>query len=292
MAGRRSRRGGERAARGGAASQLAHVARLVEARRPQLVDGAGEQRAADPLAVALGLDGRIATAIASSSPDRVVGGTTVRQLVVTNRRWHSLETVCAVFTASRTMDLFAMTSGAAIGAAAGCAWQARRKQRVIERLARLSRTDALSGCLNRRGFNEELQARVLRHERYGDGFGLVLLDLDGFKKVNDRHGHAAGDELLRRTSSALCAALRGSDAVARLGGDEFGVLLDRSDAIATDLVARRLQHAVGRHIAASAGYASCPDDGSAGDALYRRADARLYEAKRALTGAGAPLASS
>ena len=179
------------------------------------------------------------------------------------------------------MDPLAITLGAVLGALGGGLWQARRKQREIDRLTRLARTDPLSGCLNRRGFGEQLDARVARHERYGEPFGLVLLDLDGFKEVNDRHGHAAGDELLRRTSAALGGTLRGSDTVARVGGDEFGVLLDRSDAMATGVVAVRLRDAVARHAAASAGYASCPDDAAEADALYRRADARLYEAKRA-----------
>ena len=183
------------------------------------------------------------------------------------------------------MDPLGIVLGAVLGATGGCVWQSGRKRRVIERLTRLSRTDALSGCLNRRGFGEELEARVARHERYGDPFGLVLLDLDGFKEVNDRHGHAAGDELLRRTSAALCGTLRASDAVARLGGDEFGVLLDHSDAMATELVAGRLREAVAHHIGASAGYAACPEDAGAADALYRRADARLYEAKRQPAGA-------
>ena len=185
------------------------------------------------------------------------------------------------------MDLFAIMLGVPLGALGGCLWQARRKQGEIDRLTRLSRTDPLSGCLNRRGFGEELDARVARHERYGDPFGLVLLDLDGFKEVNDRDGHAAGDELLRHTSAALCGSLRGSDTVARLGGDEFAVLLDHSDAIATELVAGRLRDAVARHNEVSAGYASCPDDATDADPLYRRADARLYDAKRSPAGAGA-----
>ncbi|HEX2104819.1 MAG TPA: GGDEF domain-containing protein, partial [Solirubrobacteraceae bacterium] len=167
---------------------------------------------------------------------------------------------------------------ACVGAA--CAWQARQKQRALDHLAQLSRTDELTGCLNRRGFVEELDARLVRHERYAQPFGLVLLDLDGFKEINDRYGHAAGDDLLRRTTAALCGSLRGSDAVARLGGDEFGVLLDQSDAVAAELVAGRLREQVRRHAAVSAGHAACPDDGAEADTLYRRADGRLYEAKR------------
>jgi diguanylate cyclase (GGDEF)-like protein len=162
----------------------------------------------------------------------------------------------------------------------GCAWQARIHQRALGHASLLSRTDELTGCLNRRGFVEELSTRVERHVRYDAPFGLVLIDLDGFKAVNDAFGHAAGDELLRRSAAALAGAIRGSDAVARLGGDEFAVLLDQADTIAAEAVAERLRAAIARHTAASVGYASCPDDGAGAEDLYRRADARLYRAKR------------
>ncbi|HEX2084139.1 MAG TPA: GGDEF domain-containing protein [Solirubrobacteraceae bacterium] len=164
----------------------------------------------------------------------------------------------------------------------GCAWQARIHQRALSHVSRLSRTDELTGCLNRRGFVEEFEARLERHLRYDAPFGLVLIDLDGFKAVNDERGHAAGDALLCATAAALCGAVRGSDAVARLGGDEFAVLLDQSDGFTTHVVAERLRAAVERHAGASAGHASCPDDATDRDALYRRADVRLYEAKRGL----------
>ncbi|HEX8123815.1 MAG TPA: GGDEF domain-containing protein [Solirubrobacteraceae bacterium] len=162
----------------------------------------------------------------------------------------------------------------------GCAWQARIQQRTLSHVSRLSRTDELTGCLNRRGFVDDLHVRLQRQARYGAGFGLVLIDLDGFKAINDEHGHAAGDEMLRRTAAALAGTIRGGDVVARLGGDEFAVLLDECDALTAELVAERLRTAIAPHAAASAGYAACPDDANDADALYRRADARLYETKR------------
>ena len=110
-----------------------------------------------------------------------------------------------------------------------CMWQSRLGERHREELAELSRTDPLTGCLNRRGFTERLDAELGRAEREGGEVALIQLDLNGFKAVNDRHGHAAGDELLRWVGSTLKALLRGSDATGRLGGDEFALLLPAWD---------------------------------------------------------------
>ena len=84
-----------------------------------------------------------------------------------------------------------------------CVWQSRLGERQRDELAELSRTDPLTGCLNRRGFAERLDAELARAEREGTEVALVQLDLNGFKAVNDRHGHAAGDELLRWVGSTL-----------------------------------------------------------------------------------------
>lgn len=85
--------------------------------------------------------------------------------------------------------------------------------------------DPLTELLNRRGFERELKRSVAYVKRYGASAALIYLDLDGFKAVNDRHGHAAGDAMLRAIAAALSAQVRASDVVARLGGDEFVVLL-------------------------------------------------------------------
>jgi diguanylate cyclase (GGDEF)-like protein/PAS domain S-box-containing protein len=96
-------------------------------------------------------------------------------------------------------------------------------------LARLARTDPLTGLLNRRAFVEEIERRLFRI-RTGQGHGvLVLIDLDNFKPVNDRLGHAAGDQALIAVARHLLAAVRGPDLVARLGGDEFALWLDAID---------------------------------------------------------------
>lgn len=108
----------------------------------------------------------------------------------------------------------------------------RRIAELVERvreLERLAITDALTGLLNRRGFEAEMSRAVAAAARYGEHGVLIYVDLDGFKPVNDRYGHAAGDAVLGRVAEGLLENVRGSDVVARLGGDEFVILLTRTD---------------------------------------------------------------
>jgi diguanylate cyclase (GGDEF)-like protein len=195
-------------------------------------------------------------------------------------------TLAATGRAAGTIGFAALVLASAAHASA---WHSRTHARRAAELERLSRTDGLTGCLNRRGFEEELGRRVARSRRYDQRFGLVLLDLDDFKALNDRLGHDAGDGMLRRVAQAAIATVRGEDAVCRVGGDEFAVLLDGSDAAETAIVAERLRAAVGRHTAVSSGWAACPVDGEDGAELYRAADRMLYRDKRGtpLTAAGA-----
>jgi diguanylate cyclase (GGDEF)-like protein len=163
-----------------------------------------------------------------------------------------------------------------------CAAHALAHARHAAEAERLSRTDVLTGCLNRRGFDEELARRIARRGRYDTPFGLVLFDLDGFKDVNDRLGHAAGDELLRRIAATAGGTVRGGDAVCRMGGDEFAVLLDSTGAFCAPQAAERLRGVLAALSSVSVGWAECPDDATTADELYRRADARLYADKAGL----------
>jgi len=155
----------------------------------------------------------------------------------------------------------------------------------------LAYADPLTGLPNRRLFNDNLRHLVALASRDGGAFTLLLIDLDGFKAINDTLGHDAGDALLVATAARLNHAVRESDRVARTGGDEFAVLL--MQAVEHDLV-----HTVcGRilaglaepllfkgstlRVSASIGAAQCPSQGSAPDALYKAADLALYTAKRA-----------
>jgi diguanylate cyclase (GGDEF)-like protein len=165
-----------------------------------------------------------------------------------------------------------------------CVWQSRLTERQRDELAELSRTDPLTGCLNRRGFAERLDAELQRAEREGGEVALIQLDLNGFKAVNDRHGHAAGDEVLRWVGSTLQALLRGSDATGRLGGDEFALLLPGVSAAEARVIADRTVAALAERVGSAAGVAVYPADGSDGDTLHRHADTDLYAAKAHLQG--------
>ncbi len=145
--------------------------------------------------------------------------------------------------------------------------------------------DALTGLLNRRSYELQLDQAVARARRYGWPFALVLLDLDNFKVVNDRYGHAAGDAALRAVGSELRAALRSGDVAARLGGDEFALLVVGIESVATlSPLLGRLKRALERAVPEttvgfSVGVACFPSDTSDPDALMGLADERLYAAK-------------
>lgn len=145
--------------------------------------------------------------------------------------------------------------------------------------------DALTGLLNRRSYELLLDQAVSRARRYGWPFALVLLDLDDFKVLNDRYGHAAGDAALRAVGAELRAALRGGDVAARLGGDEFALLVVGVENVASlspllSRLTRALERAVPETtVGFSVGVACFPSDTDDPDALTGLADERLYAAK-------------
>ncbi len=167
-----------------------------------------------------------------------------------------------------------------ISAGGLCLWQSRRVQAANARLETLSRTDYLTGALNRRGFEERLAGHLARHERSGEPFALLLFDLDDFKSVNDELGHAEGDELLRRIARELEAELRAIDDLARLGGDEFAILLSNCDEAEAQAALERFAARARGQSELSGGTACCPTDGTDTETLYRLADLRLYTDKR------------
>ncbi|MEH0935793.1 GGDEF domain-containing protein [Micromonospora psammae] len=157
-----------------------------------------------------------------------------------------------------------------------CSTQARMLARQRCQLRTLAALDPLTGALNRRGLAD------FARELPGGGRpgpSLLCLDLDDFKLVNDRLGHAAGDELLQRTVAAVRGALRDGDAVARVGGDEFVVVLVDADAATTETVRTRIGAAVRHHTGVSIGAATAPQDGNTLEALMQVADQRLYRVK-------------
>ena len=159
--------------------------------------------------------------------------------------------------------------------------QAVNRERQRGELAALSRSDPLTGALNRRGFTERFEAELSDHVRHdGRPLGLIVIDLDDFKRVNDTRGHAAGDDLLCAVADTLAADLRPSDVLGRLGGDEFAVLLPEAGPGELRAAAERLEQRLGAVAAASIGLAALPVDGLTADELQRAADADLYRTKQ------------
>jgi diguanylate cyclase (GGDEF)-like protein len=160
-----------------------------------------------------------------------------------------------------------------------CAWQAQNHDRHRERLVRMSRTDPLTGCLNRRGFEERVTAELERTMRDGGSVALVLLDLDNFKAVNDMNGHAAGDELLCWVVEGLRRAVRPLDSIGRLGGDEFAILAPGAAESGAEHIATRSRKLLSERVAVSTGAACYPGHGTTHDELQRHADRQLYANK-------------
>jgi diguanylate cyclase (GGDEF)-like protein/PAS domain S-box-containing protein len=156
-----------------------------------------------------------------------------------------------------------------------------------ERLRHLADHDDLTGLINRRRFQEELERHLAQGRRYGMTGALLVLDLDGFKEVNDNHGHSAGDRVLRAVADALRGRLRESDIVARLGGDEFAVLLPRESGHEAEQVCQSLERAIpaevpvpgGRRIEVSVGFATFAEGVQSVDEVLSAADASMYAAK-------------
>ncbi|MBD9484979.1 EAL domain-containing protein [Pseudomonas sp. PDM14] len=152
-------------------------------------------------------------------------------------------------------------------------------------------TDALTGLYNRRGFHQTLESSLSRIDRSGKRMAILYLDLDGFKRINDSLGHAAGDQVLRRVAEQLKTCLRPYDVLARMGGDEFTALLDSLDhpedaaRVAEKLIelvsTRQKVDGVEFTLGASVGIACFPECGQSVDGLLRAADMAMYEAKRA-----------
>ncbi len=161
------------------------------------------------------------------------------------------------------------------------------EQKKLEaRLDQLASTDALTGVYNRRRLFELAAAEVERSERYGHPLSVALLDVDHFKRLNDRYGHAAGDEALRELVRIVSTVLRKVDVLARYGGEEFVILFPETDQAGALRVAERVRAAV----AEQSGARGAPPltvsvgltqrrAGESVDPIFRRADAALYEAK-------------
>ena len=154
-------------------------------------------------------------------------------------------------------------------------------------LHRLARHDVLTGLPNRLAANERLREELLRMKRSHLPYAVLMIDVDHFKRVNDQHGHAVGDQVLQRVSQCLRGPLRESDFVSRLGGEEFLVLLPHTDETGARLVAEKLRQAVENApdptaglVTISVGLAMAAPTQDNQDTPVQMADARLYAAKQ------------
>jgi diguanylate cyclase (GGDEF)-like protein len=160
--------------------------------------------------------------------------------------------------------------------------------RMADELKARARTDDLTGLPNFRAFRERIDGEIERADRYPARFGVLVLDLDHFKKYNDTYGHLAGNDALKRVAAAIRETVRAVDFPARYGGEEFAVIVPQIESAALVAIAERIRLAIesipapadGSAVTVSIGAAIFPDDGSDTDALFHTADERLYEAKK------------
>lgn len=159
---------------------------------------------------------------------------------------------------------------------------------MTDKLREYARTDELTELPNFRAFRERIDNEVERSVRYPEHFGLLVLDLDHFKKYNDTYGHLAGNFALQRVAHVIRAAIRNVDFAARYGGEEFAVVVPRIEIATLNMIAERIRAGVesepapadGGVVTVSIGAAIFPSDGNTVEALFQVADERLYQAKR------------
>jgi diguanylate cyclase (GGDEF)-like protein len=188
---------------------------------------------------------------------------------------------------SDSFDADQVEAAASLAAQVVVALDNARLHRLVERQAMV---DSLTGLANRRSLEETLRLELARAGRFGDTVSVVLADLDKFKAVNDRFGHAAGDEVLKAFAAALRETVRESDVAGRWGGEEFALVLSGTDAEGGARLAERARSSLEGtavrmpdgtllHVTASFGVASFPESRELGE-LLAAADSALYEAKR------------
>jgi two-component system, cell cycle response regulator len=202
------------------------------------------------------------------------GETTLGTLVCGTRRRDGLPDA-----AQAELGMLALQAAAAIA-----------RTTLYEQAERLATTDGLTGLMNRRTLNAQLTARVREAQRYRRPLSLLLVDIDHFKKVNDTHGHPAGDAVLRGVAAVARAQARETDVVARYGGEEMAVVLPETDAAGARAIAERLRAAVEGtahatehgtlRVTISVGVATWPGGGQSADELLTTADRALYRAKQ------------
>lgn len=192
---------------------------------------------------------------------------------------------CTMLIVAVVVLSFAVVAASAFGVV----WLRRR--RTDRRLGYMAQYDQLTGLINRTLFRDRLNSALARARRDGGLVTVMFLDIDGFKDINDRFGHAVGDELLRQIAARLVACLRETDSVARLGGDEFTVILEGGKRVEdAGQVATKILKAIGTPftignrevvVTTSIGIAVYPVDGDSYEELVKGADTAMYQSKAA-----------
>jgi diguanylate cyclase (GGDEF)-like protein len=191
--------------------------------------------------------------------------------------------------AENPLDGWIATVGTLLGTGLFVSFVRDRLSSMFHRLRDAAHRDSLTGLLNRRGFQDVFDTELERARRADQALSLIVGDLDRFKRVNDAHGHAAGDAVLARVADAIDGAKRGFDSAARIGGEEFAVLAPDCDTHGAYLLAERIRaavhgaltdHAEGEALTISFGISTFPLHGQSADGLLSSADQALYAAKR------------
>ena len=157
-------------------------------------------------------------------------------------------------------------------------------QRAEDRLRHLAATDALTGLANYRRLSETVESEIKRSERTARAFAVLIFDLNGMKRINDRHGHPAGNCALCRLADIFRSSCRSIDTAARYGGDEFAIVLPETGAKEADAVGRRICERLSNYheeprLSMSVGVAVYPEDGTTNETLFQAADRARYKMK-------------
>jgi diguanylate cyclase (GGDEF)-like protein len=194
------------------------------------------------------------------------------------------------FSGRELVAAVAIEAGCLLALIAGGLLLAHRVKAQQDNLWALARRDELTGVGNYRALHERLSEEISRHSRRRREFAVILIDLDGFKQVNEEFGHLEGDRVLAAIGAALGDEVRGEDAVFRQGGDEFAVIAPETNGEEADDVASRLRGRVracgvaGAQLSASTGFAIFPAEGRTADDLLRFADEDLLGTKHVRRG--------
>jgi two-component system, cell cycle response regulator len=157
-------------------------------------------------------------------------------------------------------------------------------QRAEDRLRHLAATDALTGLANYRRLSEAVESEIKRSERTARAFAVLIFDLNGMKRINDQHGHPAGNCALCRLADIFRSSCRSIDTAARYGGDEFAIVLPETGAKEADAVGRRICERLSNdheepRLSMSVGVAVYPEDGTTNETLFQAADRARYKMK-------------